>query len=63
MDKEAFEELKNRVANAIALNTPDFNKQFVLVTNASDQEVGAMLAKPLISRETYKACCILSPSG
>ena len=39
-----FEELKNRTANAVALHIPDCTKKFVLVTDASDQGVGAMLA-------------------
>ena len=39
-----FEELKKRIANAVALHIPDFTKKFVLVTDTSDQGVGAMLA-------------------
>ena len=41
---EAFNELKKRAANSIALNIPDFCKKFVLVTDASNEAVGAMLA-------------------
>ena len=41
---EAFNELKKRAANSIALNVPDFCKKFVLVTDASNEAVGAMLA-------------------
>ena len=33
---EAFNELKKRAANSIALNIPDFCKKFVLVTDASN---------------------------
>ena len=40
----AFEELKKRTANAVALHIPDFTKKFMLVTDASDQGVRAMLA-------------------
>ena len=40
----AFEALKQQVANAVALTLPNFNKKFVLVTDASDTGVGAMLA-------------------
>ena len=40
----AFEALKQQVANAVALTLPNFNQKFVLVTDASDTGVGAMLA-------------------
>ena len=40
----AFEALKQQVANAVALTLPNFNKKFVLVTDASDTGVDAMLA-------------------
>lgn len=40
----AFEELKRRVANAIRLKIPNFNREFVLITDASDSGIGAMLA-------------------
>ena len=40
----SFEALKQQVANAVALTLPNFNKKFVLVTDASDTGVGAMLA-------------------
>ena len=38
----AFEALKQQVANAVALTLPNFNKKFVLVTDASDTGVGAV---------------------
>ena len=41
---EAFTMLKDRAANSIALNIPDFSKKFVLVTDASNEASGAMLA-------------------
>ena len=40
----AFEALTHQVVNAVALNLPTFNKKCVLVTDASDTGVGAMLA-------------------
>ena len=40
----AFEELKKRTANAVALHIPDFTKKFVLVTDATEKGFGAMLA-------------------
>ena len=43
MDK-AFTILKDRAANSKALNIPDFSKKFVLVTDASNEASGAMLA-------------------
>ena len=42
--EEAFIELKKRAANSIALNIPDFCKKVDLVTDASNEAVGAMLA-------------------
>ena len=41
---EAFTILKGRAANLIALNIPDFSKKFFLVTDASNEASGAMLA-------------------
>ena len=41
---EAFTVLKDRAANSIALNIPHFSKKFVLVTDASNEAIGAMLA-------------------
>ena len=40
----AFETLKQQVADAVALNLPNFDRKFVLVTDASETGVGAMLA-------------------
>ena len=40
----AFEALKHQVVNVVALNLPNVNKKCVLVTDASDTGVGAMLA-------------------
>ena len=42
--KTAFESLKRQVSDAVALNLPNFEKKFVLVTDASDTGVGCMLA-------------------
>lgn len=40
----AFNMLKQQVSDAVALHLPDFNKPFVLVTDASNTGTGAMLA-------------------
>ena len=42
---KAFEQLKNHVASAPVLHLQDMIKLFVLVTDASDVETGAMLAQ------------------
>ena len=42
---EAFEGLKERVAQAVALRIPNQKKKFTLVTDASGSAVGAMLAQ------------------
>ena len=39
----AFEALKQALCGAMVLQIPDFNKEFVLVTNASDVAVSAIL--------------------
>ena len=41
--KTAFESLKRQVSDAVALNLPNFENKFVLVTDASDTGVGCML--------------------
>ena len=41
---KTFTILKGTAANLIALNIPDFSKKFVLVTDASNEASGAMLA-------------------
>ena len=43
--EDAFLEIKERIANAVALNIPDQKKKFVLVTDASDTAIGAMLGQ------------------
>ena len=50
----AFEALKHQVSNAVALNLPNFNKKFVLVTDASDTGVGAMLTNRSNSSDETK---------
>ena len=47
----AFERLKNQIANASALHLPDFQKPFVLITDASAVGTGAMLANKSPSGE------------
>ena len=42
---EAFEKMKNLVANAVALKIPDVEKRFILVTDCSAEAAGAMLAQ------------------
>ena len=41
---EEFMVLKDRTKNSIALNIPNFSKKFVLVTDASIEAIGEMLA-------------------
>ena len=41
--QERFEEIKSRLCNAPVLKLPDFDKDFVLRTDASDTGLGAML--------------------
>lgn len=43
--KEAFQRLKNALANPPILKYPDFSKDFILVTDASDKGCGAKLAQ------------------
>ena len=40
----SFEKLKEMVAEAVALQIPDTDRKFTLVTDGSDRGVGAMLA-------------------
>ena len=47
----AFEKLKTQIANSAAMHLPDFEKTFVLVTDASDVGTGAMLANRASSGE------------
>ena len=54
---DAFERLKIHVAKPPALYLPDFNRPFVLVTDASTVGTGAMLAL----RDRYKPDGPLSP--
>ena len=43
--EKAFQEVKERLANAISLKIPDMEEKFTLVTDASDIALGAMLAQ------------------
>ena len=40
---ERFEEIKSRLCNAPVLKLPDFDKDFVLRTDASDTGLGTLL--------------------
>ncbi|CAL8085376.1 unnamed protein product [Orchesella dallaii] len=40
----SFELLKNEICNAVVLNFPDFTRQFIVRTDASDLGLGAVLA-------------------
>ena len=42
---EAFVHIKQAIATATALHIPDYNKEFILVTDSSDRAAGAMLAQ------------------
>lgn len=41
--ENAFQELKSKIAHAPVLRLPNFNKQFVIRTDASDRSLGAIL--------------------
>ena len=43
--QKAFEELKNRLISAPILSYPDFEKPFIIMTNASILELGTILAQ------------------
>ena len=45
MTVQAFQKLKELTANAVALQIPDMERRFTLVTDGSDKGVGAMLAQ------------------
>ena len=42
---EAFEQLKNYLCSSSVLRSPDFTKQFVLQTDASDRGAGAVISQ------------------
>lgn len=42
---EAFNKLKKHLVDQIELNQPNYNKKFVLTTDASDDAIGAVLAQ------------------
>ena len=52
---EAFDVLKETLVTAAVLDYPDFNREFVLKTDASLQGLGAMLSQ---QDETGKLCVI-----
>ena len=43
--EEAFELIKEMIADAVALNLPDMERPFILVTDCSQKAAGAMLAQ------------------
>ncbi len=43
--KDAFNQLKTMTANAVALQIPDMDRKFTLVTDGSDRGIGSMLAQ------------------
>ena len=49
--EEAFSELKERAAQAVALRIPDQKRKFTLVTDASGTAAGAMLAQAKVDDE------------
>ena len=51
----AFEKLKQMTASAVALQIPDMDRQFTLVTDGSDEGVGAMLAQEPVDTKGDKA--------
>ena len=53
--KSSFEKLQKMTASAVALQIPDMDRQFTLVTDGSDKGVGAMLAQEPVDDNEGKA--------
>ena len=49
--ENAFQPLKSKLTSQPILQYPDFSKEFVLTTNASNQGLGAMLSQGLIGKD------------
>ena len=59
--ENAFQHLKSKLTKQPILQYPDFSKEFVLTTDASNQGLGAMLSQGLIGRDlriAYASCSL-----
>jgi len=46
-----FDTLKEKLTSVLVLNYPDFNRQFLVTTDASDYAIGAVLSQRPIGQD------------
>ena len=54
--KSAFEEIKYRLVTALIMATPDWNKEFEIMCDASDYAMGAVLGQKIDNFQGYILC-------